>query len=102
MAEKYLDYSGTDLLWRKIIKLLNKKIDSVTNSDDSIQITNNREIAVKISQSEDNLLQLKPGQGLYVKAPDKMHKLTFGSDKNYVYDGSEDVTVPVYGGKYDE
>lgn len=26
------------------------------------------------------------------------HKLTFGSSQNYVFDGSEDVTVPVYGG----
>lgn len=32
----------------------------------------------------------------------KLHKLTFGSDKNYVYDGSEDVTVPVYNGEYEE
>ena len=26
------------------------------------------------------------------------HKLTFGSDRTYEYDGSADVTVPVYGG----
>ena len=26
------------------------------------------------------------------------HKLTFGSDGTYEYDGSADVTVPVYGG----
>ena len=30
-----------------------------------------------------------------------MHKLTFGADQQYVYDGSEDVTVPVYMGQYD-
>ncbi len=28
----------------------------------------------------------------------EMHKLTFGADQEYVYDGSEDVTVPVYMG----
>lgn len=28
----------------------------------------------------------------------KLHKLTFGADQAYVYDGSEDVTVPVYMG----
>ena len=26
------------------------------------------------------------------------HKLTFGSNQNYVFDGSEDVTVPTYTG----
>lgn len=26
------------------------------------------------------------------------HKLTFGANGEYVFDGSEDVTVPVYGG----
>ena len=102
MAEKYLDYSGTDLLWRKIIKLLNKKIDSVTNSDDSIKVSNNREIAVKISQSENNLLQLKPGEGLYVQGTGKMHVLKFGANQVYEYDGSKDVTVPVYMGEIEE
>ena len=103
MAEKkYLDYSGTDLLWRKILKLVNKKLDSVTNSDDSIRVSNSREIAVNISQSENNLLQLKPGEGLYVEAPQKMHVLRFGANQIYVYDGSQDVTVPVYMGEIHE
>ena len=103
MAEKYLDYSGTDLLWRKIVRLLNRKIEEVKKSDDSVKVTNKNEIAVNISESEDNILQLVEGEGLYVSstAP-KMHKLTFGADKDYVYDGSEDVTVPVYGGDYNE
>lgn len=26
------------------------------------------------------------------------HKLTFGSSQNYIYDGSQDITVPVYTG----
>ena len=30
----------------------------------------------------------------------KMHKLTFGANQQYVYDGSKDVTVPVYMGQY--
>lgn len=29
-----------------------------------------------------------------------LHKLTFGADQAYVYDGTEDVTVPVYLGSY--
>ena len=32
----------------------------------------------------------------------KMAKLTFGSDKNYVYDGTEDIVIPVYNGEYEE
>ena len=31
-----------------------------------------------------------------------MHKLTFGAGQTYVYDGSEDVTVPVYLGVIDD
>lgn len=30
------------------------------------------------------------------------HKLTFGAGQQYVFDGSEDVTVPVYLGTYRE
>lgn len=102
MAEKYLNDSGVELLWRKIIKLLNRKIESVESADDSISVTNKNEVSVRISSSENNLLQLIPGQGLYVQAPSKMHKLTFGAGQEYVYDGSEDVTVPVYNGEYHE
>ena len=100
MAEikHYLDYSGTDELWKRIVKLCNKKLESVTNADDSIVVTENRKIAVKISESEGNRLELKPN-GLYVKPASVMHKLTFGADQEYVYDGSEDITVPVYMGE---
>ena len=57
---------------------------------------------VHISDDEDNQLVVKPGDngGLYVGKP-VLHKLTFGSDQNYVYDGTEDVTVPVYTGEYE-
>lgn len=99
MAEKYLDYSGTDLLWRKIIKLLNRKQDRFVAKDDSILLSNN-EISVRISASENNLLTLIPGEGLYAQAPSKMHKLTFGAGGEFVYDGSEDITVPVYDGTH--
>ena len=101
MAEKYLDYSGTDLLWRRIVELLNRKLEEVKGKDASIKVVNKNQIAVNISASDKNLLELKR-DGLYAHAPDKMHKLTFGSDQDYVYDGSEDVTVPVYPGNYSE
>ena len=81
-------------------------LQSVTNRDDSVEVSNGREIAAKISNAEGNVLQVKTDEGeegLYVPAtqPVRMHKLTFGADKEYVYDGSEDVTVPVYDGTVD-
>ena len=94
---KFLDYSGVETLWKKIRKLLDRKLESVTNRNDSIEVTSGREIAVKVSSAEGNLL--KVDQGLYAAAP-VLHKLTFGSDKQYVYDGTEDITVPVYNGEY--
>lgn len=102
MAEKFLNYSGTDLLWKRISKLIDKKTIPVKNADDSIQVTAKNEIAVKISASANNLLQLKTGEGLYVKAPDKMHTLKFGANQVFEYDGSQDVTVPVYLGDVNE
>ena len=102
MAEKFLNYSGTDLLWKRITKLIDKKTMSIKNADDSIQVTANNEIAVKISASANNLLQLKSGEGLYVKAPDKMHTLKFGTNQIFEYDGSKDVIVPIYLGDINE
>lgn len=40
----------------------------------------------------DNDLYITPETGVL------SHKLTFGANGEYVFDGSEDVTVPVYGG----
>ena len=97
MTEKYLDYSGTDLLWRKILKLLNKKIEKVESSDKSIKVIGNNKVAVNISASETNNLSLV-NDGLYV--PNKMHTLTFGAHQEFVYDGSKDVTVPEYDGTH--
>lgn len=101
MAEKkFLDESGVELLWRKINKLLKRKLEEVEPLDSSIKVSNKNKIAVNISASETNLLKLIPGEGLYAQAPDKMHKLIFGADHTYVYDGSKDVTVPVYLGEF--
>lgn len=97
--KKYLDYSGVESLWQRILKKLEKKLDSVTNYDDSVEVHSNREIAVKVSASENNLLSVQPGKGLYAAAP-VLHKLTFGADQEYVYDGTKDVTVPVYDGTH--
>ncbi len=83
-----------------------KYLTSVTNHDDSVEVFDDREIAVRLSNAEGNILQVKTDggeEGLYVPAsqPVKMHKLTFGLGQEYVYDGSADVTVPVYDGTVD-
>ena len=99
MAEKrFLDYSGVEYLWSKIRKRYDKKLDSVTNHDESIEVSSDREIAVKVSSTENNLLS-KQGDGLYAAAP-VLHKLTFGAGEAFVYDGTKDITVPVYDGSY--
>ena len=100
MAEKYLNDSGVELLWRKINKLLKRKIEEVEPLNDSINVSDKNKIAVNISASESNLLQVIPNEGLYV--PNKMHKLVFGAHEQFVYDGSKDITVPVYDGAYHE
>ena len=99
MADKFLDYSGVELLWQKIKQLTDKKLEKVESKDSSIVVTDRNKIAVRVSTSEDNLLSLKQ-DGLYSARP-VLHKLTFGSDKNYVYDGTEDVTVHTYDGTYE-
>ena len=40
------------------------------------------------------------GQYKPMKSGAVLHKLTFGADQEYVFDGSEDVTVPVYMGAF--
>jgi hypothetical protein len=85
----------------RITQRYDKKLDSVTNKDDSIEVHSGREISARVSSEEGNLLSVKAGKGLYVSAP-VLKKLTFGADKEYVYDGTEDVTVPVYKGEYYE
>lgn len=60
----------------------------------------------KVSSAEGNILQVKTEEGvegLFVPEttiPD-LHKLRFGADQVYEYDGSKDVTVPVYMGEID-
>lgn len=98
-GRKYLDTSGVETLWRKIRERYDKKLDSVTNRDSSIEVTSGREIAVKVSSTDDNLLEVKQ-DGLYSSRP-VLHKLTFGADQEYIYDGTEDITVPVYDGTHD-
>lgn len=97
-TKRFLDYAGTEKLWRKIVQLCNKKLEHIQSLDDSITVKDKNQIAVNISDTEDNLLQVETGKGLYAKPP-VMHTLTFGAGEEYKYDGSKDITVPVYQGQ---
>lgn len=97
--EKFLDYERLEIFWNIIKQRYDNRLSSVTNHDNSIEVFSDREIAVKISTAEGNLLKLDAQNGLYVGQP-TLHKLTFGSKQDYVYDGTKDVTVPVYTGDY--
>jgi len=105
VEKRFLDSIGVRQLWERITQRYDSKLDSIEADDSSVSIKNKNRIKVKISKADDNVLQLKHKQGeegLYVPSSPKNHKLTFGvAEKQYVYDGSEDVTVPVYTGDVD-
>jgi len=68
-TKKFLNSTGVGHLWEKIIERYDSKLDSVTNANDSISVSNNREISVNISAEADNRLQLittGSNKGLYV------------------------------------
>jgi len=100
--QSFLDANGVKHLWEKIKKLLDSKLDSVEPKDHSIVVSESNHVGVKISDTEENILQLNDEhgeEGLYVPAPPKPHKLIFGANEEYSYDGSEDITIPVYTGE---
>ena len=100
LRKKYVTDEGLKRLWERIRQRYDRKLDYVTNKDDSIQVSSGHEIAVRVSPTHDNLLKVEAGKGLYVSKP-VLHKLTFGADGEFVYDGTRDITVPVYDGTYD-
>lgn len=110
MSEQYYVYFGNSNVqrfWRNLKRILDRKLESVTNKDNTVLVADKRKIAVKISPAEGNALTVKniPGEeGLFAaKGMQKLeHKLTFGADQDYVFDGSQDVTVPVYQGTIDD
>jgi len=100
LFSKFVDYSGLEHLWERITQRYDKKLDEV-KGDDTIQVQDKDKLSVRISDKKDNLLSIDTGKGLYASRP-VLSKLTFGAGKEYVYDGTEDVTVPVYDGSYHE
>lgn len=97
---RWLDYVGLELLWSRIKKRYDKKLDSVESHDSSIRVVSGRRIAARISDAENNAIEVKQ-DGLYVNSVPTLHTLTFGAKEEYTYDGTKDVTVPVYDGDYD-
>ncbi len=69
MEEKHFGESGLRLLVAWIRRLLSRKLESVTNNDDSIEVTDRRKLSVKVSPAEGNRIQVKEKwgeKGLYV------------------------------------
>ena len=91
---------STNDLTNELKATYDAKLNEIVGADHSVEVSGKNSINVKISQKNGNRLQVittDGEEGLYAPAA-AMHKLTFGSDRAYEYDGSEDITVPVYGG----
>lgn len=70
-TKKFLNAAGVGRLWTKIRDRYDAKLDNVVATDDSVAITGNNSIAVKVSTESDNMLQVKStgNKGLYVPTP---------------------------------
>lgn len=82
--KKFLDSVGTGHLWTKIRNRYDNKLDNVSAGDDSINVTNLKDIAVKISTESGNQLQLKTtgNKGLYVPPAANQDSYTIVKDDN--------------------
>lgn len=96
ILKKFVDQQGLQRFWLRIKERYDKKLDSVTNKNETIEVDSGREISVRISSNKNNVLVVEEGNGLLVP---KNHKLIFGP---YEYDGSKDITVTIYDGEYQE
>lgn len=82
--KKFLDSVGTGHLWTKIRNRYDSKLDNVSASNDSIVVTNLKDIAVNISAESDNQLVLKTtgNKGLYVAPGGNQDSYTIVQDQN--------------------
>ncbi|MBR6982145.1 MAG: hypothetical protein IKH75_01205 [Ruminococcus sp.] len=92
MAEKHFGKSNLISLIAWIRKQLSKKLDSVTNHDRTIEVTDRRNVSVRISQAEGNRIQNK--DGVYMSSAPVPNKLIIGEQE---FDGSEEVEVDADG-----
>ena len=67
-TKKFLNSTGVGHLWTKIKERYDSKLDSVSPADDTIVVTNLKDIQVQISTEAGNRLQVKTtgNKGLYV------------------------------------
>ena len=91
---KFADEQALARLWERIKQRYDKKLDSVTNYDSTVEVHSGREISARVSSHKGNLL--KVDNGLLVEP---LKTLKFG---DYKYDGTEDVNVTVYNGEYQD
>ena len=70
-SKKFLNSTGVGHLWSKIRDRYDSKLDSVAAKDDSILVSDLKDIKVNISSEADNMIQLKTtgNKGLYVPTP---------------------------------
>lgn len=104
---EYFSESGLQRFWRYLKQILDRKIESVSGKDNSINVVDKRKVGVKISPARGNTLKINnfPGEeGLYAESTIGRleHKLVFGADREYVFDGTRDITIPVYMGEITE
>ena len=84
------------------VPIATREIPGIIRIGDGFDIDDTGLLTPKVSQAGDNLLTIKTEEGeegFYVSPP-VLHKLRFGADQVYEYDGSDDVTVPVYLGDF--
>ena len=67
MSKRFVDYGGLERFWVRITQRYDKKLDSVTSSDDSIKVDSDRIISVRISPDEDNLLSVITKKENYIR-----------------------------------
>lgn len=85
-----------------IVPLATDSVPGIVQIGLGLSVDGEGVLTPKVSEASDNILTVKTGdgvEGLYVPPRPALHKLTFGAGKVYEYDGSEDVTVPVYTGE---
>lgn len=83
-SKKFLDSTGAGHLWTKIRNRYDSKLDNVSAGNDSISVTNLKDIAVNISSEADNQLVLKTtgNKGLYVAPSENQESYTIVKDDN--------------------
>ena len=76
---------------RRVVYLSNEDYETLMNSQTTPKsITKNGKTIIY----DDNDLYITPGG----EADKLKHTLTFGANQNYVFDGTQDVVVPVFTG----